>query len=384
MTINTKRSKLLIIARNLPIKGKRGNPIILETAKRLREYIDVELVFPKEFVPFFLKYHPKYRELYGLKTWSNQGLEIRTLNYLRLPMFSNAFALTKGDNSVGMRLMKELKPNIIHAQYGLPDGLIANQLAKRFMLPFVCTIRATDIKYLSRVTKNSHLFKQYQQVLHSAKVVFVHNLGHQDLLKKHFNVESALMPHGTDLPEDQITQKNKDITRVVSVAELVPRKQHKWIINAIRSYEGKKKLELVIVGSGPLDRELKELCEGLKNVSFTGQLAKEEVQTHLRNADIFALPSYDETFGLVYLEAACHHNAIIGLENEGVWGHFKNDDEMLFVNSYEEFEVQIHQLIDDEIRRNRLAKNALSRVNEYSWDRIIPAYLQHYEEVLSK
>jgi len=65
----------------------------------------------------------------------------------------------------------------------------------------------------------------------------------------------------------------------------------------------------------------------------------------LFESDIFALPSYKETFGLVYLEAAAARNAIIGFKGEGVWGLFEVDKEMLFCGDFEEFQEQLKLLI---------------------------------------
>ena len=54
------------------------------------------------------------------------------------------------------------------------------------------------------------------------------------------------------------------------------------------------------------DNKIQIKAETLKNkldVKFLGQLSKEDVFKKMKEADIFILPSKNETFGMVYMEA---------------------------------------------------------------------------------
>jgi glycosyltransferase involved in cell wall biosynthesis len=52
-------------------------------------------------------------------------------------------------------------------------------------------------------------------------------------------------------------------------------------------------------------------------------MPKEKLLNNYRNSDIFIMPSYNETFGLVYIEAMSQGLPIIYTQNEGVDGYFK-------------------------------------------------------------
>ena len=45
----------------------------------------------------------------------------------------------------------------------------------------------------------------------------------------------------------------------------------------------------------------------------------------MMEADIFVLPSKNETFGMVYMEALAHGNIVLCTQNSGVDGIIQND-----------------------------------------------------------
>ena len=75
---------------------------------------------------------------------------------------------------------------------------------------------------------------------------------------------------------------------------------------------------LVIMGSGRLERELKQLAQALgigSQVIFTGQVA--EGRRYFRAFDVFALPSDHEPFGMVLLEAMAADVPVIATDCGG-------------------------------------------------------------------
>lgn len=58
----------------------------------------------------------------------------------------------------------------------------------------------------------------------------------------------------------------------------------------------------------------------LGRVEFTGRIPRENIITHLEQADVFAMISEGEIFGLVYLEAMALGLIPIGSRNEGIDG----------------------------------------------------------------
>jgi glycosyltransferase involved in cell wall biosynthesis len=81
------------------------------------------------------------------------------------------------------------------------------------------------------------------------------------------------------------------------------------VIEAIRRLPH---LDLRIAGSGPFERELRRLAEGMTNVHFEGRLDSAEVASLFRGAVAVAVPSLVyETFGYVVLEAFAEKTPVV-------------------------------------------------------------------------
>ena len=107
-----------------------------------------------------------------------------------------------------------------------------------------------------------------------------------------------------------------DDTLGITVARLVPVKNHKLLLTALA---GAKKRGVVwqwlLVGDGPLASSLKLHAQSLdiaSQVHFLGQQNQQEVQAWLAVADLFALTSSYENFSIATLEAMAHKLPIIG------------------------------------------------------------------------
>ena len=106
--------------------------------------------------------------------------------------------------------------------------------------------------------------------------------------------------HGLDPRVMQRAAAGKDVhandnavLSVVSIGRLVATKGHDVLIKACAQLLGESvKLRLTIIGSGPLDNELRELARSMEveeHVEFMGALPFEQVLQTLENAHVFAL-----------------------------------------------------------------------------------------------
>ncbi|KAL1408885.1 hypothetical protein Q8F55_005699 [Vanrija albida] len=76
--------------------------------------------------------------------------------------------------------------------------------------------------------------------------------------------------------------------------------------------------KLVFVGDGPARSELESICaDSGYDATFMGHRQGEELAACYASADVFAFPSFTETFGQVVLEALASGLPVIGLDAEG-------------------------------------------------------------------
>ena len=109
--------------------------------------------------------------------------------------------------------------------------------------------------------------------------------------------------------------KDGDVV-ITCIAELHPRKGHKYLFQAFKRLQQEMPtLHLVLVGIGPIEKELKEQYGGLPNVHFLGW--REDIPQILKASDIFVLPSLREAFGLVLIEAMASGVAVVATDNGG-------------------------------------------------------------------
>jgi glycosyltransferase involved in cell wall biosynthesis len=209
------------------------------------------------------------------------------------------------------------------------------------------------------------------------------NLAYKEFIDDLFGISSIIVPHGIE--EEAFYKENSqdnNKVKITIVSEFIKRKNIDWVINAFKSYSGEKEIELNIVGDGPLAGELKRLSAHDVRIHFQGKVPRVEVLKFLKESDVFVLPSFDESFGLVYLEAAATSNAIIGLKNEGVWGVFKENEEMLFCADEKELEQVLSSLIDNTRQIERLKENAFNRASNLKWSDIVTAYREIYSKAI--
>lgn len=376
-----KRLKVLFIAKNIPRPGKTTNKIIYKIADHLSEFCDVSFLRPREIIPFWLRHNPKFADLYGLKGWKYKQYNITTYPYIHLPFKkANYWLLNKLFVSQRTTIENLEKFDLIHAHYLLPDGYIAQYLSRKFGVPYIITVRNQDIQYLEKISKKNPDYKKARKILKGAKRVLSTNLAYKNFFDKEFDIECVLLPHGIEenLFQYEDEKKRTDKIKITTVAEAITRKNIDWVIKAFSEYEGIKNIELNIIGNGPELERLKKIADGDKRIIFYGRIPRSQVIEILHHSDIFALPSINETFGLVYLEAAATRNAIIGFKREGVWGLFQENNEMLYCDSYESFKFLLINLINSNERIDMLATNALQRSKDFKWEVIISKYKTVY------
>ena len=80
-------------------------------------------------------------------------------------------------------------------------------------------------------------------------------------------------------------------------------------------FKGMDDVEVWIGGDGPERKRLERLATKLgisMQVRFLGMLSREKVRDFMWQASAFVLPSYHETFGIVFVEAASTGLPVIG------------------------------------------------------------------------
>jgi len=230
------------------------------------------------------------------------------------------------------------RAKVIVAHTALLDGAIARSIASSLGVPYVVFVHGEDL-YQNASADKPKLRAQVQSVLAEAHTVIAVSDVVRDGLLREFPELSRVevLPNGVDTelfsPAEHHSEEREardagdagDETsredhadaetqtaplRVLSAGHLVTRKAHEFVLRAIAELVADgSDIRYTIAGDGPLRSALEALTLELgltERVTFSGAYRHEELPGMLRETDLFALPSWDEAFGVVYLEAlAC-------------------------------------------------------------------------------
>lgn len=146
-----------------------------------------------------------------------------------------------------------------------------------------------------------------------------------------------------------------------------PHKGLKDLIEAVaRVPDDEHKLLLAFAGDGPERAALEALAEARlgPRARFLGRVPN--IDDFLACCDVFALPSYLEGFGLVYVEAAFHGVPSVGTLVGGVPDAVKDGETGLLVpvGDVARLAQALARLIDDEPLRRKLGQAARQRAND--------------------
>lgn len=186
---------------------------------------------------------------------------------------------------------------------------------------------------------------------------------------------------GIDLKKFNVGYVNKEQKRkeigvsaddfvLLSVGELIPRKNHEVVIRALSVLKQMDKLnhiEYVICGRGAYETDLKKLAEGLDvadHVHFLGY--RNDISEICNCADLFVFMSHQEGLPVALMEAmACGLPAVCSnirgntdLIEDGVTGLLAN-------NTPEEVAESISEMKSDTALRNRVASAALQKIKQF-------------------
>ena len=205
--------------------------------------------------------------------------------------------------------------DVVNSWFAVPSGPTGIHLARHLGSPHVLTMAGGDIYDPSKwytPDKNPLLGAAVRRVLAASDA---HVAVSTDLARRAKSIYGfdgpidvislgAAAPQYTPASREALGLRS-DIIYVVAVGRLVRRKNLAHLIGALGRL-GRDDVHLLVVGDGPERANLATQAQSLglsEKVQFRGYVPEETKFQLLAAADVFALPSMHEAFGLVYLEA---------------------------------------------------------------------------------
>lgn len=146
-------------------------------------------------------------------------------------------------------------------------------------------------------------------------------------------------------------------------------------------------IRLILGGDGPEKNNLEQITEDLgieERVSFPGWI--DDIESFLKQGELFVLPSLDEPFGIVVLEAMAMGLPIITTETKGPLEILSAETAVFAAtNNVASLADAMEKALNSESQRQSLASKALQRFKErYSRQAIIPQFETLYASLSDK
>ncbi len=158
---------------------------------------------------------------------------------------------------------------------------------------------------------------------------------------------------------------NGDESVLAVIGRLVPQKGHRYFLMALKELLAKYRIRGLIIGSGPLEQELREFSQNLGlegNVIFTG--FRQDVPNLLKTIDILVMPSLREGLPITALEAMAAGVPVVATKVGGTPEVIIDGQTGTLVapNNHTALKEGIRRLIDDSNLSSQIISNAKTRI----------------------
>ena len=328
------------------------------------------------------------------------GLQFEPVEVPPYPLFREPQYLLALSNTIA-RVAEESRLDIVHAHYAVPHATaayLAGQMlaSARAVVPrVVTTLHGTDItlvgsdaSYKRVVAFSIERSDTVTAVSDSLRDDTVAALGVQQdirvipnfldcaVYRRRFDraLRAQLCPQGCN-------------SLVLHVSNFRPVKRVDAALEVFRRIRQKVRARFVLIGDGPMREEVERLAASyslMDDVVFAGE--QRDLVPWLSVADLFLLPSAQESFGLAALEAmACAVPVVASrvgglpeIIDDGVTGFLRPPEA---VDAMADCAIE---LLTDRAQHGSFARAAVHTVqSRFCTDRIVPLYEAAYRDVLS-
>ena len=299
-----------------------------------------------------------------------------------------------------LRMVDMQEITLIHAHTLCLDGAVAYKISKEFKIPFIASIRNTDINaYYKRLFWKRSLFETI--LLNAAKIFFI-----SPAYEKRFTEviisdntfakikdKILIIPNGISDVFRENREKfpneiHKPIRIIYAGAFQSGKNLDKLILALTTLIEKGVQIEFTAVGRRMANRKkdpnyinnIEKLASRHSWIRLLDSVSQLELIKLFSENDIFAMPSVPETFGLVYVEAMTQGLPLIYAKGQGFDGFYPEGKVGYGVNAenIEDIANKIELIINSYDRFVRNITNL--SLEEFNWDAIANKYKAIYFE----
>ncbi len=285
--------------------------------------------------------------------------------------------------------LKKFRPDILHSHYASSYGLLG---ALSGFHPFVLSVWGSDVfvfpqKSFFHKMLLKYNFRKADKILSTSKVMAKE-------VKKYSDRVVEITPFGIDMKRFDCSEMkaagDRDTVVIGTIKSLEEEYGIDYLLSAYKSLRERlpeKKLQLMIVGGGSLEKRLKRLALELglaEETVFVGKIPYEEVPDYHHKMDIEVFLSRTESFGVAVLEAgACGKPVVVS--DAGGLPEVVEDGKSGFVVPSQNPEAaagKLAILVEDSHLRATMGEYARKRVKKlYDWEKNTAQMISIYQKL---
>ncbi len=321
--------------------------------------------------------------------------------------------------SLFLALLKEKNVSLIHTHTQLRLGGIARSVARLKKVPYVVSIHGGYFNLSAQVSDKMRLpFKAKwewgkvfgfllgsRKVIQDADAIFCADSSEVVPFQQMYPKKKVYyVPNGVEIErfasEDPTLFRKRysipqDDRLLLSVSRIDPQKNQLLLVQAFGEISKRyPELKLVLIGSVSDPAYALEITEEIKRKKIEKRvlvipgLSGDDpcLPSAYKAAELFILPSREEPFGLVILEAWAAGLPVLASCVGGVQVFTKDGVNVLHFESQNEKQLceKISFLMEDAGKRKQLQEAGWEEVQNYSWDKIADLHIKYYAEILNK
>jgi D-inositol-3-phosphate glycosyltransferase len=299
-----------------------------------------------------------------------------------------------------------LEHDIIHSHYWF-SARIGMTLSGMWNVPHVTTFHTlARTKLMARVGEQETRLRASveKRAMEKVDAIIVFIDQERDDIARLYQTSPhkvEVIPAGVDLklfrPLDKIASKQalglSEKRVILYVGRVEPIKGIDILLRAVANLECTKDTELLIVGGNSGRDTEKERLQALSVelgiediVTFTGPVKQALLPTYYSAADVFVLPSYSESFGLVALESMACGTPVVVSRVGGLKTFVKNGETGYLIpwRCPEPFAQRLDMLLANPDLREAMGKAARARALEMSWSGVAERMIGFYSSLLEE
>ena len=288
--------------------------------------------------------------------------------------------------------------NMIHAHTLFSEGYLAYKLHKESGIPYIVAVRNTDINVFFKYRKYLHGLGC--EILKNAdRIIFLTSVYEQKLFDKYIpkkfrdelKSKIVIIPNGIDSlflnnmaqPRSRVSENKLN---VITVGMVNKNKNQTYICDQLEKYQ-KDNPDIIVsyknFGIIRFERD-KKYAALLNKYPFAERCEPKshmELIEEYRKADIFALLSKTESFGIVYAEAISQALPILYTKGEGFDTQFDDGvvGHAVDLSKNGDFVQKLESILND---YEGFSKRALEGASKFDWKKIGRRYSELYAEVI--